>query len=162
MVERSDKREEFSLEVASQCTVLSLSSSFIILKLGDLVERIWEKSWTESGASYNGLSIWETVKKGMEIRLYPFGIRYYEVVGVLWKLDLWASFNDRVWRYWKEDIDSRRGMHPELFDHRHLKIFKWAQNIDNGPDDIQELLYILICFQVKHFHQWMVKERHIE
>ena len=24
---------------------------------------------------------------------------------------------------------------------------------DNGPGDIQELLYILICFRVKHFHQ---------
>ena len=32
---------------------------------------------------------------------------------------------------------------------------------DNGPDDIQELLYILICFRVKRFHQWMVGEQHI-
>ena len=31
----------------------------------------------------------------------------------------------------------------------------------NGPDDIQELLYILICFQVKRFHRRMVEERHI-
>ena len=124
MVERSDKREGFSLEVASQCTILSLSSSLIIEKFGDFVGRIWEKSWTENGAGYNGLSIWETEKKRKERRLYVFEIRYYEVVGILRKSDLWASFNDRVWRHWKKDIDSRRGMHPELFIVKIFKIFK--------------------------------------
>ena len=131
MVERSDKWEGFSLEVASQCTILSLSSSLIIKKFGDLVERIWEKSWTENGASYNGLSIWEKKKKERKGKgLYPFGIRYYEVVRVLRKSDLWASFNDRVWRHWKEDIDSSWGMHPELFNRRYKILkFRWSQNI---------------------------------
>ena len=32
---------------------------------------------------------------------------------------------------------------------------------NNGPDGIQELLCILICFRVKRFHQWMVEGQHI-
>ena len=63
--------------------------------------------------------------------LYSFGIRYYKVVGVLRESDLWASFNDRVWRHWKEDIDSGRGMHPELLNRRYklYKNIKWSQHI---------------------------------
>lgn len=166
MVERSDKREGFSLEVASQCTILSLSSSLIIEKFGDLVERIWEKSCTENGTSYNGLSIWETEKRKERDCTYPSGIRYYEVVGVLRKSDLGTSFNDRVWRHWKEDVDSGWGMHPELFKPNiyailEIKMVDRIYNSDNGPDDIQESLYIPICFRVKRFHQWRVEERHI-
>ena len=72
---------------------------------------------------------------------------------VLWESDWFAGFNDRVWRYWEEDIDPGRGMYPELFNRGVYKIKLSQQNSDNGPDDTQELLCALICFRVEYFHQ---------